>query len=175
MTPDQKIQILNAAGTWFAGIATFSAVLVALKLARRAEQVRIKAHVGMVDVVEGDGSPPRLHVAFDITNLGERPVTINSIGWRIGHWRRWRYAMQNPSGFTTAGFPKMLAYGEQAFFMVSIDLNPEWAANLIDSFIRSNDPSYIKTLMGQIHTSVGTVVEAKPEPSLFQELLAAAK
>ena len=80
MTLDQKIQIWNAIGTWLAGIATVLAVIVALYLAKKSNKLRLKIQVGLREVVVGEGSPPKQHVSFDVTNLGERPVAINSVG-----------------------------------------------------------------------------------------------
>jgi hypothetical protein len=57
MTLDQKIQIWVAVGTWVAGLATLAAVIVALRLAKQVEKVKLKVHVGLRELVMGDGSP----------------------------------------------------------------------------------------------------------------------
>jgi hypothetical protein len=47
MTLDQKIQIWVAVGTWVAGLATLAAVIVALRLAKQVEKVKLKVQVGL--------------------------------------------------------------------------------------------------------------------------------
>jgi len=74
LTLEQKIQIWNAIGTGLAAIATFAAVIVALYLARRAEnlreKLRLKIQVGLRDVVVGDGTPITTHLSINAINLG---------------------------------------------------------------------------------------------------------
>ena len=98
MTIDQQIQIWNALGTWIAGIATFAAVVVSLYLARRSERVHLKAHAGVRLLLRGDGTPAEKNVEIGVTNLGDRPVTIESVGWAIGKGKKRRYSLQNVSG-----------------------------------------------------------------------------
>jgi hypothetical protein len=170
MTLDQKIQIWNALGTWLAGLATFAAVFVALYLAKKVEKVKLKVHVGLRVVIEGDGTPPKEHVSFDVTNLSERPVTINSVGWRIGKGKHKRFAMQPTSGRFTSEYPKELAYGKSASFMVSFGHTPNWQSEFANGFVGSKDPKVLKTLTALVHTSVGVTVEAVPEQSLLKFL-----
>ena len=168
MTLDQQLALWNVIGTWVAGIATLAAVLVALYLARKSEGIRLKVHVGLREVVEGDGTPPKEHLSFDVTNLGGRPVTINSIGWAIGRRKNRRFAIQPTSGRFTCEYPKELTYGKQASFMVSFAHTLNWPENFMKGFVRESE---IKTLVGQVHTSVGTTINTKPEPGLTRRLL----
>ena len=69
MTLVQKIQIWNAIGAWFAGIATFFAVLVSLYLARKSERLNLKASVGIRLIFEGDGSPAEENVLLTIHSV----------------------------------------------------------------------------------------------------------
>ena len=83
------MQLWTVLGTWFAGIGTVSATVVALWLARRAERVKLKASVGIRSLVGGVIPPDNLRkiVQFHVTNLGERPVIVTEIGWHFG--KRW--------------------------------------------------------------------------------------
>jgi len=47
MTLDQQIQMWNVIGTWLAGIATFAAVVLSLRLARKAKSIRLQANAGI--------------------------------------------------------------------------------------------------------------------------------
>lgn len=98
MTLDQKIQVWMVIGTWLAGLGTFAAVIVALYLSRRVEKVRLKVCAGLREVILGDGSPFQRHLGIGVTNLGERPVTVNSVGWAVGRRRQRRFALQPESG-----------------------------------------------------------------------------
>lgn len=98
MTLDQQIQVWNAIGTWLAGIATFAAVVVSLLLATRADRVRLKVHAGIRLLFIGDGSPAEELLEIHVTNLGDRPATVTSVGWAIGKRKKKRYCLQNLSG-----------------------------------------------------------------------------
>jgi hypothetical protein len=115
MNLDQKIQVWNAVGTWLAGIATFAAVVVSLYLARRADRIRIQANVGIRLVFAGDGTPAEEHVGITATNHGDRPVIINSIGWRVGKGKTARHCIQPVAGEYTHQCPKQLTHGEQGY------------------------------------------------------------
>jgi len=166
LTLDQKIQIWVAVGTWLAAIATFSAVIVALFLAKQGERIKLKCHVGLREQITGDGTPAIECLCFDVTNLGERPVTINSVGWVIGRGSSKRYAMQPTPG----PYPRELGYGKQTMFIIRFDEFPGWLSEFASGFIRSKDWLQVKTLRAQIHTSVGLAIEVVPEPGLLKTL-----
>lgn len=94
MTVDQTIQIWVAVGTWLAGLATVAAVIVSLWLSRRSEGVRLDVHAGLRVVVIGDGSPFQENASILVTNLGDRAVTVNSVGWVIGKGKARRHCLQ---------------------------------------------------------------------------------
>lgn len=126
MTLDQKIQLWVAIGTWLASLATLGASIVALYLARRVERIRLKVHVGIRELILGDGSPARQHVCIDVTNLGDQPVTVNSVGWAVGKGKRRKYCLQPVSGIYTSHYPIELDHGKNANFMVSFNDMPSW-------------------------------------------------
>lgn len=105
MTLDQKIQIWVAVGTWVAGLATLAAVIVALRLAKKVEKVKLKVRVGLRELFMGDGSPAQKHLAISVTNLGERAVTINSVGWAVGKGKHREFAMQPEAAVYSAHYP----------------------------------------------------------------------
>jgi hypothetical protein len=170
VTLDQRIQVWVAVGTWVAGIGTIAAVIVALYLARRVEKVRLKVHVGLRVVVLGDGTPFQRHLAFNVTNVGERPVTINTVGWAVGKRHARRLAMQPVSGPHTSQYPAELSHGRTVNFMVSFDATPNWLREFVTGFVKDVSDSSLKTLVAQVHTSVGQTVEVCPEPELLDAL-----
>src|SRR2546427_6631611 len=105
MTLDQKIQIWVAVGTWFAGLATLAAVIVALRLAKQVEKVKLKVHVGLRELVMGDGSPYQEYLVISVTNWGERAVTINSAGWAVGKGQHRKFAFQTVAWVYSSNYP----------------------------------------------------------------------
>lgn len=174
MTLDQQIQVWNALGTWLAGAATFAAVVVSLHLARKADSIRLQATAGIRLVFAGDGSPAEEHVGISVVNKGDRPVTINSLGWRIGKGKNARHCVQPVFGQYTYQYPKLLAHGEQASFMVSFRAMPRWPKDFATGFVQDMRPRNLKTLRAIIHTSVGESIEVVPENNLLEKLREAA-
>ena len=170
MTLDQKIQIWVAVGTWVAGLATLAAVIVALRLAKQVEKVKLRVYAGLRELVMGDGSPFQEHLCINVTNLGERAVTANSVGWAVGKGKQRRFAFQTLAAVYSAQYPVELAYGKAANFMVSFLVVPNWTKDFATGFVRDLSDRNLKTLVAQIHTSVGQTVEVKPENDLLEAL-----
>ena len=170
MTLDQQIQIWNAVGTWVAGIATFAAVLVSLNFARRSERVRLKVFAGLRLVIRGDGTPPEEHLNIGVTNLGDRAVTVNTVGWAVGKRKQRRYCIQTVSGPWTAQYPIELQHGKATSFMVSFNHTPTWLTEFANGFLKSISDKELDTLVAQVHTSVGQTIEVKPEKDLVERL-----
>ncbi len=167
LTTDQQIQVLNAVGTWVAGIGTLAAVVVALYLARRGEKLRLNAHAGLRDVVAGDGTPVETHLSIGVTNLGDRPVTINSVGWAIGKRKNLRMCVQPVSAKFTSDVPVELSHGKNANFMVSFKTMPNWPREFAREFVRDVSDKNLKTLVVLIGTSVGETIHVRPEGGLL--------
>ena len=165
MSFDQKIQILNMLGTWVAGLGAIVAASVALWLARRVEKVKLKSYVGLRVIVGGYVSQECLN--FSVTNLGERSVTVISIGWRVGGRKNRKFAIQPLTGLSPDQCPKKIEYGEMASFMVNFSESPDWMKEFVKEFV-SDRP--LKTLRAQIHTSVGHTENVKPEKEFLEEL-----
>jgi hypothetical protein len=161
---------LDGVGTWFTGFATVAAVIVALYFSRKADRVRLKASAGLREIILGDGSPFQRHLVIDVTNVGERPVTINSVGWAVGKGKHRRFAMQTVSGPFTKQYPIELAHGKSASFMVSFVVTPNWAREFSTGFVRDVSDRALKTLVALVHTSVGQTVEVRPEEELLREV-----
>jgi len=170
MTVDQQIQIWNAAGTWIAGLATFAAVVVSLYLANRSNKVHLKVYAGLRVIFAGDGSPPEEHLNISVTNLGDRPVTINSVGWAIGKGKKKQLCIQTVSGRYTNQYPIELAHGKEANFKVSFLNTPNWAKDFMDGFTKTPTDKHLKTLDVLVYTSVGQIIKAKPEKGLLELL-----
>ena len=170
MTFDQKIAVWNAAGAWVAGIATLLAVLVSLHLARKSEQIRIKGTAGLRLIFTGDGTPAEEHLQICVMNHGERIVTGNSVGWRVGKKSDVRFCVQPVSGKWTQDYPKQLAHGEQACFLVSFKATLEWPTHFAKTFVRDVSDKNLKTLRALVYTSLGQTIEVTPASGVLQKL-----
>ena len=165
---DQKVQLWMVVGTWVAGLATLVAAAVALHLARRSEKVSLRIFVGDRLVMRGDGSPGEPYMCFNVTNVGERPVVINTVGWVIGKRKARRYGIQILEGPPWKQCPAELTHGQGAQFMVGLSGTPDWTKDFATNFVK--EPQQLKTLRAQIFTSVGQIFEIKPEHSLIDRL-----
>jgi len=170
MSFDQKIQIWAAIGNWVAGIGTLVAVAVSLWLVMRVEKVRVKAVVGFRELVFGDGTPFQKHLLIQVTNIGERPIVVTTIGWRIGKGKNLKYAVQIVSGAYTHDLPMELQHGKTGRFMVSLQETRDWDQRFAEGFVIDLSEKNLKTLVAQIFTSVGQTIEVVPEQGLIDHL-----
>jgi hypothetical protein len=132
--------------------------------------VRLKVDVGLALAVVGDGSPLQTHLEFRVTNMGERPVSVNSVGWAIGKGKNRSFAMQPLYSPYSAQCPIELAYGKTASFLVSFEVMPDWKREFATGFVRDLSDKYLQTLVAQVHTSVGKTVEVHPRRDLLDAL-----
>ena len=169
MTYDQKIQLWALVGTWFSGLATIFVAFVALHLARSLEKIRLKVNVGLRSLVSAD-RPATECLYIGVINLGERPVTIDSVGWHIGKRKNRRFAIQTLSPLSTHQYPKKIEHGEKAQFFIYFTESPNWMKDFVTQFVHDVSDKSIKTLRSQIHTSVGHSIDIVPEQSLLEKL-----
>ena len=169
MTFEQKVQLWMVVGTWVAGLATLAAVMASLYFARRVEKVRLKIFVGIRQIIHGDGSPFEDHVCFDVTNVGERPVIITTVGWVVGKRKKRRYCVQPLLAARSQQCPVELTHGKNVMLMVSLTEAPNWVSGF-KKFLDDTSDQSLKTLRAQVFTSVGKTFEIKPEGSLIDLL-----
>ena len=77
--------------------------------------------------------------------------------------------VRSPVWSHTDQYPIELAHGKRANFMVSFEIMPNWIMGFATGFIKDLSSPSLKTLVVQIHTSVGAVVEAHPMKDLLEE------
>jgi len=170
MTFDQKIQIWNTIGTWLAALATLAAVIVALYLSVKAEQLKVDLRVGLRKIIQGKINTPEECVCFEVTNSGLHPITVVNFGWIIGKGKRRKLLHQNPTIRYSSGIPIELAYGKQAMFMISFSEAPNWLADFSSNLEKDHLDSDLKSLRAFVYTSIGKTVEIKPESALLERL-----
>ena len=115
---------------------------------------------------------------FDVTNLGERPVTITSIGFQYGRW-------YNPEAFTLMPIksglahheyklPKTINHGESVSFMLADEGGSYMAIAELCCEMFGLTRRRLKTLRGRVCPSVGhtsnVVLQTEFRNALKQEL-----
>lgn len=63
-----------------------------------------------------------------------------------------------------------LAHGKRVNFMVSFVATPNWGEEFARGFVKDMSDRTLKTLVAQIHTSVGQMIEVRPESNLIERL-----
>jgi hypothetical protein len=167
MSLADKIALWNTIGTWVAGLATTGAVIFSLYLLRRSERVRLSVRAGL-RILLGDGYPQREVMMIEVTNLGDRTVTVNSVGWSYGVKKERRFCLQMLSS-DSLQYPVRLEHGQTGFFQYSITDHPHALKQFVTGFLRG-DMKNLSTLRAQVHTSVNQTVDAKPEEELLKRI-----
>lgn len=167
LTFDQWLQVLNVLGTWVAGLATFAAVVVSLWLARQQGRVRLKVIAAVMFVFNRDGTKHLECIGYRVINLGDRAVTINTIGWAVGKGKAKRFAAIDTDDRLGAIPPKRLEQGESTVFMVELD--PGLLPHMREHFVKD---APLSSLVSWASTASGVSVEAKPSRELIDRLAA---
>jgi hypothetical protein len=162
-----KIALWGAIGTWVAGLATTGAVIFSLYLLRRSERVRLSVRAGL-RILLGDGYPQREVMMIEVTNLGDRTVTVNSVGWSCGPKKDQRFCLQMLSS-DSLQYPARLEHGQTGFFQYSITDHPDALKRFVTGFLRGNMKD-LSTLLAQVHTSVNQTVDVKPEEGMLERI-----
>src|SRR6266478_2015919 len=128
-------------GTWAAALATFSAVVVSLRLARQAERPRLRVSVehrlllDPAEIRDPENVRPeemRDMIYFEAVNVGMTRVRINSVGW---HWFliRGMGALQNPPVRSNRShdWPAILEHGDQLQWILPFDLVSDLAGKML--------------------------------------------
>lgn len=174
-TVDQQLAFWNAIGTWVSGLGTLCAVIVALHLALRSERISLR-----ISAYPAEIHPPSVPLVKDwgsinVTNLGDRPVTVNIVGWAVGKGKARRYVVQTTWGPHTSPYPVELSHGKSAQFMWPLQdpLGKEAGEMWARDFLKLLEPDFeksLRTLVVQVHTSVGKTIEVRPDDGFLKRL-----
>jgi len=83
---------------------------------------------------------------------GERPVTIDLIGWAVGKGKQRRFAIQTVSGAYTHRCPIEVLHGKRADFRVSLQAlqgTPNWLKDFAVAFVRDFSSKSLNALVAQ--------------------------
>jgi hypothetical protein len=136
-------RLFEALGIWAGAVATFAAVVVSLRLARRAERPRLAVKVDQWAYIDpakvSDPGNVRVEdfpdvIVLTVTNLGLTRARIDSVYW---HWflLRGKGALQNPPERherTPANWPSALDHGDQLQWILQPhDLVPKISSDML--------------------------------------------
>jgi len=160
LTTDQWINIINALGTWVAGIGTLAAVIVSLRLASRSVRVRLEVRCRVFYVY---GEPVQMIkcVAFRVANLGERAVSVEHGGWAVGRGKNVSRRYFEIDDRLGPGLPHRIEAGDAATFMSHYD--DGLIQHLAKVFVQD---APIRTLKAYVATESGVNVEVRPDAEL---------
>lgn len=155
--------------TWFAGAATFSAVVVSLWLARRREKIDIKCTAGERDLIIKNvaGSQVKQGIAIEITNRTRFPITISNIGWDCG---KGVYLAQMFGDKESDTLPKKIDYGERCFLWIELADSENWYDEVSKVLIKKGNDKKIKSMKLLVSTTTTKPFLFKPEKKLLSNL-----
>lgn len=161
-------RFINTFAPWFSAIGTILAVITSLYLARTSRRIRLEVNAGVRTHV-GQGFPMTDYVAIRVVNLGHRAATIQSIGWKIGFFRKRLFFQMSDVPMLSAQLPRKLDDGESALYLFSVKAGEgngwiEVFKPILDKCIFPKLAVY--SMKAQVHTSVGKTFEARIERGL---------
>jgi hypothetical protein len=156
----------GSAADWAAAFGSVFAALVALHLGRQAGRIKLSAFCGIRVIVSGS-KQDRL-ASIMVTNVGDRPVRISTIGLSHGLFRK-------SHGIIKIGAPtefcesllRVLNDGDQAHFGFALDSDTNWIAFQGREFRNWID---LATFRVTIYCTNGQKIKVKPERPLLDEI-----
>lgn len=146
--------------TWFAGAATFSAVVLTLYIANRkpVPSLKISASGSIIAPLPGI---TQTGYGITVANIGNTPAVLSSIHWECGGKHK---VLQFFSPGVSSQMPKKLEHGESAFFFIEVDDFSDWV-----KFMKKNiddAEGSVSKLKIVVSLSTGRIVKSRAERSL---------
>jgi len=156
---------------WAAAFGSVFAALVALHLGQQAGRIKLSAFCGVRVIVSGS-KQDRL-ASIMVTNVGDRPVRISTIGLSHG-------LLKKSHGIIKIGektefcesLLRVLNDGDQAHFGFPLNSETNWIAHQGKEFQNWLD---LATFRVTIYCSNGQKLKIKPERALLDEIRARMK
>ena len=177
-----RYRLFEVLGVWAGAIATFLAVVVSLRLARRAEQPRLMVTVDervFINPAEVP-DPGNVHVedfplviVLTATNTGMTRVRVNGVGW---HWYliRGRGSYQNPPELDKRSRPDWPTVLEHADTLQWVLDRKHLVHELAATMLPGNWWWRLKLelLCVAIYTTTGNTFRARLGPTLKESFIA---
>jgi hypothetical protein len=158
---------------------------VALRLARRRVVGKPKLSISKITSPRAGKNED---IRFTVVNRGEAPVTVTSIGWRVGFPRRRKYFSDTPSAPIGIGssnsLPIEIKTNQRAVFLIPLALERypgvgevrlNWSDYLASNFDGGPARLWAWSVRGWVETSDGRRIFARLEKSLREDLALSAR
>ncbi len=168
----QQWDFINGFANWISAIGTVAAVIVSLYLALGATRPKAKLSVGVrVMITPGQKGTDTELVVIRLVNLGDRPIHVTGIGWKVGFWKK-RYALQvvSPTPYSQ-GIPVTLEHGKEAQWHIPTDYQEGWFKYFSNGFLKGLSEREMNTLRIIAYASTGHEFVEKPEKALITALV----
>ncbi len=114
-------EFINSFAPWVAGIGSIAAVIVSLYLASKYQSVRIKVYSNISTLfASNDQSGDQKIVLINITNIGFRPATINSITIKYGVFKKNTFLTRNVNYDHNVNFPFEIKSGASRDLIIKL-------------------------------------------------------
>lgn len=153
-------------GTWLASIGTIAAVITSLYLARKNEKVNLLINSNLIFLVGylREYSNDDHYVCIEVTNNGNKPVTIQNIAWKMSKKKSFIVPM-NPNPITDT-LPKMINYGETVRWAIEVNaIKNIWAPDFVRDGIKRKD---VKKWKIAVSLSTGEAITVKPNSRIIE-------
>lgn len=151
---------------WFSGVGTLMAVATALYLASDSRRIKLTGYCGVRRAVRWGG--PQWVVLLSVTNVGSRTAIINSIGIRVGRFKKRQALFNVVKSPSSDGVPISLADGEVAEWGFPLEQDKQWIKEQLIGFIKTE--ADVRTLRFLVFTTHGATKVIKPEALLVEEI-----
>lgn len=150
--------------TWFAGAATFSAVVLTLYIANRKPVPSLKITASNVIISPLPGITQQGY-GITVANIGSSTAVVSSIHWEFGGKQK---VVQFFEPGVSSPMPKKLEHGESAFFFIELDDFSSWVKSMKTNI--QNAEGSVSKLKIVVNLSTGRSVKCKAEMSLRKAL-----
>lgn len=153
-------------GTWLASIGTIAAVITSLYLARKNEKVNLLITSNLIFLLTSgrEYSDDDQYIHIEVTNNGNKPITIQNIGWQMTKDRAF-FVPINPNPINTP-LPKMISYGEVVRWAIEVSaVKNIWGPDLIRDGIKRKD---IKNWKIVVSLTTGEKFLVKPDQRIIE-------
>jgi len=153
-------------------LGTVGAVIVALFLARSQNRARLTLAGDVVVVMEpvAPVSSENRHLRLMVTNSGLREVTITSLNWRVGYFRRAHLYQKLPGNTLSSGLPAKLLPSETASFYFPWEMYLKNAGQMRELFGTRFRRLRARSLRFVVCLSTGEAIRARVSRAVTDQL-----
>jgi hypothetical protein len=149
-------RFINTFAPWLSALGTFTAVVVSLRLARRASRLDVRVFPAIVKIfTPGQPGPHPEFFQVRFVNHGGREAIIKGVGWRLRGTRE-NWLQLHPQNAVSSKIPLKVEFGEEGQILYPTDTYNKDAAPLLERIKESWFPQLtVHRLRVGVFTSTG--------------------